>query len=238
MTVLVEHPTGKAVTCTSNPGWRTACRTRWTSSRRSQSRSPERRSRSIQWRSPALAGLFRSRPVSRILSRVTISRLERRTRLLGGPRRRSLLRLAPDGVWQAGRVTTAAGGLLPHRFTLTGSVIAPAGGLLSVPLSVGFRRLGVPPSVLPCGVRTFLERSPGRAAARGHPACTTDGNAISAISLLGSATIDLHSGHASAPRTCRTNSPQTRHSRLTPRMSAASSWSSVAASGATAHRGS
>src|SRR5206468_6044943 len=32
-----------------------------------------------------------------------------------------------------------------------------AGGLLSVPLSVGFRRLGRP-SVLPFGVRTFLER--------------------------------------------------------------------------------
>jgi hypothetical protein len=41
------------------------------------------------------------------------------TRLLGGPRQRSLLHLAPDGVWQAGRVTTTAGGLLPHRFTLT-----------------------------------------------------------------------------------------------------------------------
>ena len=87
----------------------------------------------------------------------------RRTRSLGGPRQRDLLRLAPDGVWLAGCVATAAGGLLPHRFTLTGLIVhKSAGGLLSVPLSVGFRRLDCPEglsSVLPCGVRTFLEPS-------------------------------------------------------------------------------
>ena len=59
-----------------------------------------------------------------------------------------------------------AGGLLPHRFTLTDGISGDhaAGGLFSVPLSVGFRRLPRG-SVLPCGVRTFLEpegpRSPG-----------------------------------------------------------------------------
>src|SRR5437867_5407019 len=42
---------------------------------------------------------------------------------------------------------------LPRRLRREAS---PVGGLLSVPLSVGFRRLGRP-SVLPCGVRTFLE---------------------------------------------------------------------------------
>src|SRR6476661_2018778 len=94
-----------------------------------------------------------SRPVSRILSRVTISLGHR---FPGGS----------SGVpgSSAGRVVGAcstlhrtgfgeplchhsAGGLLPHRFTLTVSVSGEsfaAGGLLSVPLSVGFRRLGFP----------------------------------------------------------------------------------------------
>ena len=45
---------------------------------------------------------------------------------------------------------------------------SPVGGFLSVPLSVGFRRLGLP-SVLPCGVRTFLGLR-----ARGHPACDSN----------------------------------------------------------------
>ena len=60
------------------------------------------------------------------------------------------------------RVATVAGGLLPHRFTLADP---EPGGLLSVPLSVGFRRLGFP-SVLPCGVRTFLGRPEPSAATR------------------------------------------------------------------------
>src|SRR5207342_231398 len=100
-------------------------------------------------------------------------RLERRTRSLGGPPRRDLLRLAPDGVWQAGRVTTAAGGLLPHRFTLTGR---STGGLLSVPLSVGFRRLGFPqrPALwCPDFPRTAET-------VRGHPACEPYGSAAGA----------------------------------------------------------
>ena len=99
-------------------------------------------------KSPVCRGFFRSRPVSRILSWVTIS----------------LGRQLPDGSSgvpgsSAGRVDGTcfalhrtgfgeppchhgAGGLLPHPFTLTGSV--SPGGLLSVPLSIGFRRLGFP----------------------------------------------------------------------------------------------
>src|SRR5213596_4046346 len=104
---------------------------------------------------PRGAGLRCSRPVSRILSRVTI--------LLCGypaPRRAAStepVRLAPDGVWLAAvsprRWWALTPPFHPYLRRLARSV---AGGLLSVPLSVGFRRLGRP-SVLPCGVRTFLE---------------------------------------------------------------------------------
>src|SRR5919199_254800 len=102
-------------------------------------------------------GLRCSRPVSRILSRVTIP--------LGsypGPGRaaswRALFALHRTGFGEPPR-RRDAGGLLPHRFTLTSDVSGDhvGGGLLSVPLSVGFRRLACA-SVLPCGVRTFLER--------------------------------------------------------------------------------
>ena len=160
-------------------------------------------------------------------SRPPVSRrLERRTRSLGGPRQRDLLRLAPDGVWQAGRVATAAGGLLLHPFTLTGRT---TGGLLSVPLSVGFRRLGFPqrPALrCPDFPRTAE-------AARGHPACTpslgpgdraasraappcksaydaaepTRGRTTAGTSLP-SASSERHSGHARTPRRRMTNSPQ------------------------------
>src|SRR5438876_1067374 len=90
-----------------------------------------------------LPGLLRSRPVSRILSRVTIH-------LCGYPApRRAVLaepvRLAPDGVWRAGRVATVAGGLLPHRFTLTADVSGDHVGRRSV-FCATFRRLSPPPS--------------------------------------------------------------------------------------------
>src|SRR5438128_2048634 len=64
-----------------------------------------------------------------------------------------------------------AGGLLPHRFTLTGGVSGEhaVGGLLSVPLSVGFRRLACA-SILPCGVRTFLDQLPKQPTAITRPA--------------------------------------------------------------------
>src|SRR5215213_10487681 len=107
-------------------------------------------------RAPRLAGLFRSRPVSRILSRMTI-------RLCGlpgssaGRLRAEPVRLAPDGVWLAAvsprRWWALTPPFHPYLRRLRRSV---AGGFLSVPLSVGFRRLP-PGSVLPFGVRTFLE---------------------------------------------------------------------------------
>src|SRR6202035_4335324 len=97
------------------------------------------------------------------------------------------------------RVAAVAGGLLPHRFTLTSGVSGETryagGGFLSVPLSVGFRPLTCV-SVLPFGVRTFLDpRSALRCAGRGHPACTpnsssSDSPASRAASLPA---IDPHS---------------------------------------------
>ena len=47
-----------------------------------------------------------------------------------------LLGLASIGVYQAARITSHAGALLPHRFTLTCDAFASIGGLLSVALSV------------------------------------------------------------------------------------------------------
>src|SRR5437764_11659964 len=116
---------------------------------------------------PRSRGASCSRPVSRILSRVTI--------LLCGypaPRRAAStepVRLAPDGVWLAvvspRRWWALTPPFHPYLRRLARSV---AGGLLSVPLSVGFRRLGRP-SVLPCGVRTFLERLAAPAVTRPAP---------------------------------------------------------------------
>ncbi|TWT54529.1 hypothetical protein Pla22_21760 [Rubripirellula amarantea] len=51
-----------------------------------------------------------------------------------------LFGLAPDGVYLADRVTSTAGALLPHRFTLT---TASRGGLLSVALSLASRPVDV-----------------------------------------------------------------------------------------------
>src|SRR5436190_8485306 len=92
---------------------------------------------------PRGAGLRGSKPVSRILSWVTI--------LLCGypaPRRAAStepVRLAPDGVWRAAvsprRWWALTPPFHPYLRRLARSV---AGGLLSVPLSVGFRRLGFP----------------------------------------------------------------------------------------------
>jgi len=56
---------------------------------------------------------------------------------------RSLLGLAPGGVYRAVRVAPNAGALLPHRFTLTCDRCRSIGGLLSVALSVASRRLAV-----------------------------------------------------------------------------------------------
>ena len=51
--------------------------------------------------------------------------------------------LAPGGVYRATLVTQGAGGLLPHRFTLTRSVHGRPGGLFSVALSRGSPRVAV-----------------------------------------------------------------------------------------------
>ncbi len=62
-----------------------------------------------------------------------------------------LFGLAPDGVYQADRVTPIAGALLPHRFTLTtrptdlpkAEPPEPFGGLLSAALSLASRPVDV-----------------------------------------------------------------------------------------------
>src|SRR5437868_3818781 len=71
----------------------------------------------------------------------------RRTRSLGGQPRRDLLRLAPDGVWLAAVSPRRWWALTPpfHPYLRRLRRVSIAeGGLLSVPLSVGFRRLGFP----------------------------------------------------------------------------------------------
>jgi hypothetical protein len=71
------------------------------------------------------------------------------------PRRRAApLDLAPGEVYRAAQVTLGAGGLLHHRFTLTGSLTAPAVCFLWHCLA---GHPGWPlATTLPCGARTFL----------------------------------------------------------------------------------
>src|SRR6478609_4204669 len=80
------------------------------------------------------------------------------------------VRLAPDGVWQATASPRRWWALTPpfHPYRRRLRRYA-GGGLLSVPLSVGFRPLACA-SVLPCGVRTFLEAVPKRRPAVTRPA--------------------------------------------------------------------
>ena len=64
------------------------------------------------------------------------------------PPRCSLFGFAPGGVCRAGRVTSTAGALLPHRFTLTArrpktGARPSRGGLLSVALSLALRPVDV-----------------------------------------------------------------------------------------------
>ena len=56
--------------------------------------------------------------------------------LAGGRAALLLLGLASKGVYQAVQITSHAGALLPHRFTLTCDAVASIGGLFSVALSV------------------------------------------------------------------------------------------------------
>jgi len=89
--------------------------------------------------------------------------------------RACLFDVAPDGVWRAGRVATSA---VSSYLTLSPLPSVPAnrrrlGGVLSVPLSValGLAACCAWPlaSILPCGVRTFLQRRHLRAAASDRP---------------------------------------------------------------------
>ena len=205
----------KAATRTSTPAWRTACRMRWISS--SRSRLAALSSRAVTTPDSRSRGLFCSRPVSRILSRVTISLCG--VPGLGGPRQRSLLRLAPDGVWRAGRVATTAGGLLPHRFTLTAEPPEYAAGRRS-PFCSTFRRLsppGLPRASCPAVSGLSSSLPPDGAPAVTRPARRMV-TRISAIRSRPSARDrPALRGRRARRAACRTNSPHTRHSRLTPR---------------------
>ncbi len=72
-------------------------------------------------------------------------RLQRPTRVLGrAALERTLSGFAPGGVYRAGPVTGAAGGLLHHRFTLAvPELTLERGGLFSVALSRGSPRVAV-----------------------------------------------------------------------------------------------
>ena len=121
-----------------------------------------------------------------------------------GPRRaaswRALFALHRTGFGEPPR-RRDAGGLLPHRFTLTAGVSGDiaGGGLLSVPLSVGFRRLACA-SVLPCGVRTFLDRPRLTDGDRGHPACAPNRSALPASTRASSPSWLPHSGQKTTRR--------------------------------------
>ena len=106
---------------------------------------------------------------------------------------------------------------------------------------------GASPSVLPCGVPDFPRAAPrpvgGETPAVTRPA-RTDGSADlghpPAVGQDASFGEDRATLRAAPTRRCprrrlSTNSPHTRHSRLAPRASAASSWSSVRLSGASVH---
>jgi hypothetical protein len=90
----------------------------------------------------------------------------------GGPPAPCLALLRMGFAWPAGH--PVAGELLPHLFTLApaeiGEPSSAVGGLFSVALSAGHPAWALP-SILPCGVRTFLGPAPvaGAAAARPTP---------------------------------------------------------------------
>ncbi len=115
---------------------------------------------------PLKAGKFprgvSGRPVSRILSREETplgghlsgqpTRNSRETGRLPPRRASFLLGLAPDGGCLAADVTTRAGGLLHHLFTITAPpAVCFCGPIREVAPSRDF------PGVVPCGVRTFLD---------------------------------------------------------------------------------
>ena len=97
---------------------------------------------------------------------------------IGGPPS-SLSDLAPDGVCRAVAVSCGAGGLLPHRFTLACARRPSAVcSLLHFPSGHPAWEL---PSILPCGVRTFL--NPLQRADCDRPADSQDWNATPAAAV-------------------------------------------------------
>src|SRR5262249_37931664 len=75
------------------------------------------------------------------------------------PRGEGPFGLAPGGVYQAPPVTRDAGGLLPHRFTLTAAAEAAMAVCFLWHFPAG--RPGLPlATTLPCGARTFLGDAP------------------------------------------------------------------------------
>jgi len=110
-------------------------------------------------KAPSYRGFSRSKPVSRILSRVTIHlgrRLPDGSSDVPGPWAGHLngtcFALHRTGFGEPPR-HRGAGGLLPHLFTLTAGFPEAVSFLCHFPSA--FAAWGFP-SVLPCGVRTFL----------------------------------------------------------------------------------
>ncbi len=75
----------------------------------------------------------------------------------GQPSNASLFGLATDGVYQACRVTTAAGGLLPRLFTLTRRLQSQQAVCFLWHFPWGHPRSALR-TILPCVARTFLCR--------------------------------------------------------------------------------
>ena len=130
--------------------------------------TPPARSSCAQMEKPRRAGLLGSRPVSRILSRVTIPLCS-----YPGPRRAASagpVRLAPDGVWLAAASPRRWWALTPpfHPYRRpTREPPAAVSFLFHFPSAFAAWPCA---SVLPYGVRTFLETPPKRRPAVTRPA--------------------------------------------------------------------
>ena len=108
---------------------------------------------------------FGSRYVSRILSKddhlsgIGVTARPRATYPERCGRAALFLRgLAPDGVYRATPVTRGAGELLPHRFTITCALRRGPSAVCFLLHCPSGCPAWVLPSVVPCGVRTFLSR--------------------------------------------------------------------------------
>ena len=133
-----KYPLGTSATCVDN----CSADTRRLPRRWEQEHNPQRPSVWVTVSRP-IGGVLSTGPL-RGSGWVTIHLCGQPGRI-GGRTTLSLFGLAPDGVCRAGRVTPAAGALLPHRFTLTCAFrpegLRAIGGLFSVALSCGSPRL-------------------------------------------------------------------------------------------------